>query len=137
MVTRLKRLLLVCAMFFMMFREAFRDESLSYVGIIIELMLALQPSILHIQTVGVRTSCKTALKSVCPLLTSTHIRYLASIGLLVRLFIIEAARKPIFPPWTKKHGHNKLKIRMDSHGLYKVRLVQKSLATFTRRPHYG
>ena len=68
-------------------------------------MLAVQPSILHAQTFGVCTWCKSALKSVCLLLMSTWIRFLASIGLLVRLFIMEAAQKPIFPPQTKKHGH--------------------------------
>ena len=29
----------------------------------------------------------------------------ASIGLLVRLFVKDAARKPILAPRTKKHGH--------------------------------
>ena len=42
---------------------------------------------------------------MCPLLTLTWICYSASIGLLVRLSIVEAAQKPIFPPRTKKRGH--------------------------------
>ena len=68
-------------------------------------MLAVLPSILHVRTFGVRTWCKSAQKSVCSLLMSTQIRHSASIDLLVRLSVVEAAQKQVFPPWTNKHGH--------------------------------
>ena len=59
---------------------------------------------LHVQTFGVRTWCKLALKSDSPWLTSTRIPYSARIGLPVRQYIMgagEAARKPIQRPRTK------------------------------------
>ena len=56
-------------------------------------------------TFGVCTWCKAVLKFVSPLLTSTRIRYSANIGLLLRLFVMEATQKPILPPWAKKHKH--------------------------------
>ena len=42
--------------------------------------------------------------------------------------IVEAAQKLIFPTRTKKQRHG-LKIRMDLHGVHKVRVSRKSLAT--------
>ena len=48
-------------------------------------MLAVQPSILHVQTFGVHNWCKSALKSVCSMLMLTQTRYSPSISLLVRM----------------------------------------------------
>ena len=46
---------------------------------------------------GVRTWCKWALESDSPWLMWTRIPYSARIGLLVRQYVGEAARKPILP----------------------------------------
>ena len=71
---------------------------------------------------------------MCPLLTSSWIRYSAGIGFLVRLSVMEAAQKLIPPPQTKKHGH-KLKNTDDSHGVHKVRVFWKCLVTSIANPN--
>ena len=55
-------------------------------------------------------------------------RYSAGIGLLVCQSIVGAAQKPIFLPRTKSMDTDS-KIRMDSHGLCKVRVFRKNSAT--------
>ena len=53
---------------------------------------------------GVRTWCKWALESDSPWLMWTRILYSARIGLPIRQYIGEAARKPILPPRKNMDG---------------------------------
>ena len=58
---------------------------------------------------GVCTWCKWALESDSPWLMWTRIPYSARIGLSVRQYVGEAARKPILQPRKKNEGKNRKK----------------------------
>ena len=59
---------------------------------------------------GVRTWCKWALESDSPWLMWTRIPYSARIGLPVRQYVGEAARKPILQPRTETDGKKRKKM---------------------------
>ena len=76
---------------------------------------------------GVRTWCNWALESDSPWLMWTRIPYSARIGLSVRQYVGEAARKPILQPQKKTDG-NKRKKRTECYGIPNFRRFRKSLA---------
>ena len=77
---------------------------------------------------GVRTWCKWALESDSPSLMWTRIPYSARIGLPVRQYVREAARKPILPLRKNTDGKNG-KNSTERYGIPNFRRFRKSLAT--------